>query len=523
MKKSLICFLLILILLSGCSRVGSFLPDGSDISPPPVETTAPVTTQNVEPNVPAVEIAEYKAKLEAESGVISGDLKVSQTKKGYSGAGYLTGFTAKPENKLKISVNIPTSQHYNISLVVSSDSKRNNVLTINDNDVSEFITSGGAGFEIIIIKNVFMDKGVNTLGIREISGGIDLDNIQIANSTDVTNISVTPQSTLINPNANQRTKNTMTYLAENFGKNIISGQYSTIGTNKELELIYKTTGRYPALRLGDLSSFKEDSAKETSEINQSIKWAEKGGLVGYVWHWEAPMNEPSYYKEKTTFDITKAVTTENIALLPYNEIEQLYKDNKISPECLAIIKDIDTVSAQLSKLQDNNVTVLWRPLHEAGGGWFWWGANKDAYLWLWNLLYERQTNYHKLNNLIWVWNAQDAGWYVGDNKCDIVSADIYSNTAKLNSQLNTYLQLSKMSANKLISLSECSNPPSIDFMLRDKATWSWFGVWSGDYIMDTNGELSEKNITKDQLINIYSHKNLITIDKLPDLRGEKSN
>ena len=83
-------------------------------------------------------------------------------------------------------------------------------------------------------------------------------------------------------------------------------------------------------------------------------------------------------------------------------------------EAWYLIRDIDAISEQLKILQDNNVTVLWRPLHEASGGWFWWGCRgKDAYQWLWNLMYERQTHYHKLNNLIWVWNGQDPDWYVG--------------------------------------------------------------------------------------------------------------
>ena len=99
----------------------------------------------------------------------------------------------------------------------------------------------------------------------------------------------------------------------------------------------------------------------------------------------------------------------------------------IPMEAWYLIRDIDAISEQLKILQDNNVTVLWRPLHEASGGWFWWGCRgKDAYQWLWNLMYERQTHYHKLNNLIWVWNGQDPDWYVGDDRCDIIGEDVYA-------------------------------------------------------------------------------------------------
>ncbi len=39
-----------------------------------------------------------------------------------------------------------------------------------------------------------------------------------------------------------------------------------------------------------------------------------------------------------------------------------------------MVRDIDAIASLLKRLQDHGVTVLWRPLHEAAGGWFWWGA-----------------------------------------------------------------------------------------------------------------------------------------------------
>ena len=82
--------------------------------------------------------------------------------------------------------------------------------------------------------------------------------------------------------------------------------------------------------------------------------------------------------------------------------------------------------------------MLWRPLHEASNGDFWWGNDKEAYKWLWKLMYERQTKYHKLNNLIWVWSAQNADWYVGDEYCDVLSCDVYDDGNK-DAQVNIML------------------------------------------------------------------------------------
>ena len=57
-----------------------------------------------------------------------------------------------------------------------------------------------------------------------------------------------------------------------------------------------------------------------------------------------------------------------------------------------------------------DVPVLWRPLHEAYGGWFWWGAcGPKAFEQLWRLMFTRFTQVHQLHNLIWVYTADPAG------------------------------------------------------------------------------------------------------------------
>ena len=89
--------------------------------------------------------------------------------------------------------------------------------------------------------------------------------------------------------------------------------------------------------------------------------------------------------------------------------------------------DIDTIAVQLKKLEAAGVPVLFRPLHEAEGGWFWWGAQgPDSAKKLWRVVYERLTVKHELRNLVWVWNSVKKEWYPGDDVVDIVSADTYS-------------------------------------------------------------------------------------------------
>ncbi len=532
MKKAVLFLTIILyIFTAGCAAVdkpssydsssfGDATSDSSLADVTSLPTDAQVTTADeITADVPEVIYQNFSTSIEAEMGIIGGSLKLAQKRTGYSGAGYITGFDHSGANKFEVSTMLPTNQHYNITIVVASDKKENNNLTANNEIIGEFITSGSGDFEAITFKNIFLKKGVAKFGISEVTGGIDIDSIHITSSTDIIEIAQNLTPELINENANIKTKNTMNFLTENYGEKIISGQYASVGTNQELEVIYRTTGRYPAMRLGDMLPYTTANADQTREIEHAIEWSKTGGLVSYVWHWLAPSGGRSCYTEETEFSLQNAVTDVDVSEMSLQEIAELVSDGVLTEECYQLVRDIDMISEQLKTLQDNNVTVLWRPLHEASGGWFWWGSyGEDAYKWLWEMMYRRQTNYHELNNLIWVWNAQMASWYVGDELCDIISADIYLDAGSQNSQINTYIQLNKISQNKLIALSECANPPSPDLIFRDSAYWSFFGVWCGDFTIDEHGDFSEKYITKDQLIRIYSHEKVLTLEELPDLR-----
>jgi mannan endo-1,4-beta-mannosidase len=81
-----------------------------------------------------------------------------------------------------------------------------------------------------------------------------------------------------------------------------------------------------------------------------------------------------------------------------------------------IVRNIEAIGTQLRRLQAAGVSVLWRPLHEVEGGWFWWGAKgAEQCKKPWALLHDRLDNYHKINNLIWVWNSVASSWCPGNS------------------------------------------------------------------------------------------------------------
>ena len=170
-----------------------------------------------------------------------------------------------------------------------------------------------------------------------------------------------------------------------------------------------------------------------------------------------PNKDYAFYKADTEFDATNAT------------VEGTW-ENKVFTEVLK------NAAAYLKLLRDADIPVLWRPFHEAAGGWFWWGKDAASFKSLWIAMF----NYFKtegLDNLIWVWTTEgnDADWYPGDQYVDIVGRDVYNKeTADCVSE---YTSIAENYGNKIVSLSECGTVGLISEQWASGARWSWFMPW----------------------------------------------
>lgn len=170
-----------------------------------------------------------------------------------------------------------------------------------------------------------------------------------------------------------------------------------------------------------------------------------------------PNKDYAFYKADTEFDATNAT------------VEGTW-ENKVFTE------DLKNAAAYLKLLRDADIPVLWRPFHEAAGGWFWWGKDAASFKSLWIAMF----NYFKtegLDNLIWVWTTEgnDADWYPGDQYVDIVGRDVYNKeTADCVSE---YTSIAENYGNKIVSLSECGTVGLISEQWASGARWSWFMLW----------------------------------------------
>lgn len=170
-----------------------------------------------------------------------------------------------------------------------------------------------------------------------------------------------------------------------------------------------------------------------------------------------PNKDYAFYKADTEFDAANAT------------VEGTW-ENKVFTD------DLKNIAVYLKLLKDADIPVLWRPFHEAAGGWFWWGKDATSLKAMWIAMF----NYFKaqgLDNLIWVWTAEgnDADWYPGDQYVDIIGRDLYNKeTADCVSE---FTSISAAYGNKIVSLSECGTVGLISEQWNSGARWSWFMPW----------------------------------------------
>jgi len=330
----------------------------------------------------------------------------------------------------------------------------------------------------------------------------------------------------------------MNYLFDQYGKYIISGQMDTAWTtNSSIDMtarVFFDTGKYPALKGFDFIDLPHDwGGFGKNQVDEAIEWWEGKnkmygvepaakllpnkpdihGIVAFCWHWKVKDSSSfvmDFYSNKTDFRIPMS-------------------GNKLDTESAAfqtIKSDLDKAAALLQILKDKEIPVLWRPLHEASGGWFWWGASgAKPCIALWEYMYDYLTNDKKLDNLIWVWNGQNKDWFPKPDTVHIVGYDVYPPQAKdYSSQYAKFRETLEMvpTKDRIVALTENGEIPDPDKCRNDQAMWSWFMTWNDNG--NAEGQTTSGNFWAGEYHNTNAHKNyvynhdlVITLDELPDL------
>lgn len=462
--------------------------------------------------------ADFSLTVEAESGKLEGNAKANDFPDA-SGGAYVNGVNVEGD-ALTMTADIEYSGFYDMNfLTMGSEGRVNNVL-VDGMKVGDITTNSPAEFGDTLLSYIYLDKGTHEITITPSWGYVDIDCLILtAAATPITEDTYKVEPTLVNPNADENTKRLYKFLCDIYGKYSLAGQYADEGrASSEYEKITAKTGKTFAvlgLDMGNYSLGSKAHGAESKTVEYAYDWYKNaGGIVQLCWHWTTPEDyavnagdQPwysSFYKEGSKLDLDKIMNGEDDAAY------QLLMD------------DIDNMASELARLRDAGVPVLWRPLHEAAGGWFWWGnCEPESYKKLWNVMYDKMTNEHNLTNLIWVWNGQDPAWYPGDETVDINGWDIYAGNHVDSSQSGRFDDMATNygTKTKLIALTENGCVMDPDKVFNDNARWLFWGTWSDPFTMKLGVVINDEYTTVELLTKAYNHERVLTLDELPDIQN----
>lgn len=436
---------------------------------------------------------------EAENATRSGDALLASSSIGYSGTGYVNTNTGN----VAFTINIPETGYYDLFFRYLVRDPKNNLLFVDGVMMADLFYPATNSWRELKAGMLKLTAGTHTISFVKSWGYTELDYARIqknANGPVAFNIAAAP----VTPNASAQTIKLYNFLKNSFGTKIITGAMAAHSTNiNEASWIHNNTGKWPALTCFDFidhTNPNQNWVVYDGPINLSKEWWNNNGIVSLMWHWRNPLTKSgSFYTAETSFDVSKVSDTN-------------------SAEYKAMLVDIDVIAGYLKQFKDANIPVIWRPLHEAEGAWFWWGAKgAEPCKALWRLLFDRLVNNHGLNNLIWVWTTSAsenaANWYPGDTYVDVLGMDIYPGTNQHGSQYLSFNKVREFSAGrKMITLSECGSAPDPAIMLEYGDTWSWFMPWNGDFTRSD----AHNGITWWQKFVSYDY--VLTRDKMPNLK-----
>ncbi len=497
--------------------------------------------------VPAAEAASESVRYEFEDGVFS-DCENNEgitweqvdedaegnpcDMTGWSGDGF--AYIDDKDSSVALTVNVEADGLYalNISYIQCfGKPSKIQYLYVNGESQGEisFPFNSKEGWTLLDAGYVNLKKGENEIKIVSYWGYTFFDYLTVTEAPDdIASLSPTPS--LCNPNATQATKNVYAYLRSVYGKGILSGQQEYCGSHcynknayesqglpinyfesneQEFDYIMEKTGKEPAIRGIDFLFYNTTQPYFDDAPERAVAWyKEKGGIPTVSFHWNVPTEKGSsttaFYVESTgntpftTFSITKA-------------LEEGTWENEV------LMKDLELLAEQFQKLADADVPVIFRPLHEAEGAWFWWGAEgPEPCKQLYALIQDTFTEKYHFNNIIWEWTASpyatSAQWYPGNDRVDLIGNDKYN---AVNYQPNPsaiaatfYSLVASADGQKMVAMSENDTIPSVDKLMESKAGWLYFCPWYGNYLTDLNDPAELKKI--------YNSDYCITLDELPD-------
>ena len=314
--------------------------------------------------------------------------------------------------------------------------------------------------------------------------------------------------------------------------------YSYNDYDFEVRYIKNLTGEEPAIRGFDFGSYCPCYAWDDGVAQRMIDWTtKKNGICTASWHINVPTSKADYTLGEP-LDFSKTTYTEKTDFITKNCMVKGTMEYDYFQLCMK------NLAAELKKLQDAGVPVIFRPFHEAegnpsrtedpidgSGAWFWWAKEGAVvYKQLWNFLQDTLRDEYGLHNLIYeqnlyAWSDNSAKWYSGDDRVDIVGFDKYNcqynrhdgkqqGTPNEDAEAGIFYTLNKfVKGKKMVAMPENDSCPSLNNMEVEHAYWLYFCPW---YDSEQSHFLCGKEYQDPETFTeLYKSDFCITLSELP--------
>ena len=239
----------------------------------------------------------------------------------------------------------------------------------------------------------------------------------------------------IDPNANAATVKLFKYLVNlpnSMNHKTISGQMigglNDADPDAMIEKLKRDTGQYVGMIGIDYADHKPGGvAQNLAPLTQiGLDYAATGSIVQIGWHAANP------WTSRIFNDVTNTGSLADLV-------------DPTKPVYSAWHAQIDILAIELQKFQKAGVPVIWRPLLEMNGKWFWWGyahGTPAQFKAVWRDLYDYLTNKKNLHNLLWAYSPNNSTpanadqelpmfYFPGIDSADIVGTDEYHDNPTL--------------------------------------------------------------------------------------------
>lgn len=261
-----------------------------------------------------------------------------------------------------------------------------------------------------------------------------------------------------NSRANQSTQAVLAYLAELSAdpfQGVIVGQNcghtDNIYTPQDMmsyatlvEGLQGETGKWVGILGVDYEHDRIYSDSEISQANQIlIDYWNAGGLIHVGLSPINPwlndeldtLNNPGFWLDTRTSNLSQA---------QLDEIDLSELVDPMSDIYSTWLRKLDRIARGLQELEDAGVVVLFKPMQEQNGDWFWWGNHShpndpQPYVDVYRHMFHYFTEVKGLDNLLWMYSpangslaGQTSWWnnllwtYPGEDYVDILAPTLYT-------------------------------------------------------------------------------------------------